>query len=83
MRKIALFYPEMENSEALLLELEGKTYSLKFKQNLNLKIEYIRTLLIVYFFFELEFNSNNDEHKQINSNLENFIEQVAKTGTYM
>jgi len=25
LRKIALFYPEMENSEALLLELEGKT----------------------------------------------------------
>jgi serine/threonine-protein phosphatase 4 regulatory subunit 2 len=29
-----------------------------------------------------EFNVNNDEHKSINPNLENFIEQVAKTGTY-
>lgn len=47
------------------------------------KLKAIQLSLIYLFKSKIEFNANNDEHKQINSNLENFIEQVAKTGTYM
>ena len=66
---------ELDNPELLLLEIEGILNDFKCIRNK------IASKLIQ---LKLEFNrisSDQDEH--IPQNLENFIEYVSKTGTYV